>query len=557
MPGRFVLLSVLLLLSAAGAYLLGNGRAPLLDRDEPRYAITSRNMLLTGDYIVPRQYDRPRTAKPPLIYWLQATSMRLLGTTSAAAARLPSSLAMLAVVAAMLLVLRRETDDETALVATTVFAFAGLTGFLAKLAITDAVLVASVAVAMACVYRYWRGDRSWSVFVLWGLATGIAGLTKGPVGLGLQVATVVGLAALAMLDRKFPPQASWTTFDYPGATPISQRHSLGLKWAVALGLVLVVVVPWVVLVTLKEPQFLGKALDHDIVRRSTRGVDGQARPPGFYLMTVFGTFFPWSVLIPAALVLGWKQRHRPLTRFCLAWCLGGWVMFEAVTSKMVHWFLPMFVPLSILTGQAVVDGARGKFTDFRQLGFRIGVGVWAVITVGLGLVPWAAVWRLPPTPAWTAGLMTLWAVGTAVAGAWLLWRHKLYLAVGVMGGAMALMYPVVFGLVVPHLWFAGLGRAVGEDLLARGAVGRGGVIMVGFREPSLAFYQGGSIREAESGDLDTTAATWAAVSSPVWAQLGDATRARWEIVATHRGIAYADAPDTIDVHILRRTTPDH
>jgi 4-amino-4-deoxy-L-arabinose transferase-like glycosyltransferase len=84
------------LLLAALVYLAGNGRVALWDRDEPRYAQTSRQMLRSGDWVVPRLYDEPRTAKPPLIYWLQASAMSV-GGDNAFAARLPSAVAMVLV----------------------------------------------------------------------------------------------------------------------------------------------------------------------------------------------------------------------------------------------------------------------------------------------------------------------------------------------------------------------------------------------------------------------------------------------------------------------------
>ena len=70
---------LLLLLACAGVYLVGNDSVPLWDRDEPRFAQTSRQMLQSGDWVVPRLYDAVRTAKPPLIYWLQACRMKVLG----------------------------------------------------------------------------------------------------------------------------------------------------------------------------------------------------------------------------------------------------------------------------------------------------------------------------------------------------------------------------------------------------------------------------------------------------------------------------------------------
>ncbi len=62
----------LLILAALGVYLAGNGRVSLWDRDEPRYAQTSRQMLQTGDWVVPHLLDKVRTAKPIFIYWCQA-----------------------------------------------------------------------------------------------------------------------------------------------------------------------------------------------------------------------------------------------------------------------------------------------------------------------------------------------------------------------------------------------------------------------------------------------------------------------------------------------------
>jgi len=76
-----------LLLSVPQAALL-----PLLDRDEPRFAEASREMLQSGDIVVPTFNHAPRYAKPPLIYWCQALSFAAFGE-NAFAARLPSLLA--------------------------------------------------------------------------------------------------------------------------------------------------------------------------------------------------------------------------------------------------------------------------------------------------------------------------------------------------------------------------------------------------------------------------------------------------------------------------------
>jgi len=65
---------------------------PLIDRDEPRFAEASREMIERGDYIVPHFNNQVRLDKPPLTYWAQTASYFLFGQNDFAA-RFPSALA--------------------------------------------------------------------------------------------------------------------------------------------------------------------------------------------------------------------------------------------------------------------------------------------------------------------------------------------------------------------------------------------------------------------------------------------------------------------------------
>jgi hypothetical protein len=87
-------LLVATIFTSAFVYLIGNGSVALWDRDEPRYAQTSRQMLQTGDWVVPHYLDNVRTAKPALIYWCQAIAMRVFGDNEFAA-RFPSAMAII------------------------------------------------------------------------------------------------------------------------------------------------------------------------------------------------------------------------------------------------------------------------------------------------------------------------------------------------------------------------------------------------------------------------------------------------------------------------------
>ena len=71
--------------------------------------------------------------------------------------------------------------------------------------ITDAVLLLWVTVAQICMYAMWRGNRSWTVVITLAVMIGLAGLTKGPVILGIQGTTLLALGFLYLIDLFFPP----------------------------------------------------------------------------------------------------------------------------------------------------------------------------------------------------------------------------------------------------------------------------------------------------------------------------------------------------------------
>ena len=65
---------------------------PLIDRDEPRFAEASREMIERGNYIVPYFNNQLRLDKPPLTYWAQVASYQIFGENDFAA-RFPSAIA--------------------------------------------------------------------------------------------------------------------------------------------------------------------------------------------------------------------------------------------------------------------------------------------------------------------------------------------------------------------------------------------------------------------------------------------------------------------------------
>src|SRR5258707_4294294 len=84
----------LLLLFVVGAYFTRMTDLTIRG-EESRRGLIAREMLTTGDWIVPRCQGEPLFSRPPLQNWLIAALALVRGDVDAVALRLPSDVAML------------------------------------------------------------------------------------------------------------------------------------------------------------------------------------------------------------------------------------------------------------------------------------------------------------------------------------------------------------------------------------------------------------------------------------------------------------------------------
>src|SRR5271169_1253865 len=83
-------LSLLVLLVLPAALLYPTRGFHLLEPDEGRYAQIPREMLDSGNWVVPTLQGEPYLDKPPLLYWLVALSYRAFGVSPDAARLVPA-----------------------------------------------------------------------------------------------------------------------------------------------------------------------------------------------------------------------------------------------------------------------------------------------------------------------------------------------------------------------------------------------------------------------------------------------------------------------------------
>ncbi|HWE92687.1 MAG TPA: glycosyltransferase family 39 protein [Tepidisphaeraceae bacterium] len=583
---------ILLLLVAAGVYLAGNAQVSLWDRDEPRYAQCSRQMLQGNDWVVPRLYDDLRTAKPPLIYWCQAAAMRLFGREGGAgafSARLPSSLAVLSTLALLAIVVTRRAGADQAFWTVLVLAGSGLTIMAAKICTTDGVLLLFTTIAQLCLFALWRGNRSWGIVLLMAVALGLGGLTKGPFILGVVACTAVALGAFRLAGKEIERRkvirkarglepvllpahgASSPAGHVPGEgrenlasdetsgvnanrAPLSPGRVVA-QVLVGIAIIAAIVVPWLYLVQHREPEFLGRMF-HEAKGHLEEGREGHHFPPGYHLVVVWGTFMPWSLLLPMAIGIGIRNRKIPEVRFALAATVGPWLMVEFLGTKLPHYLLPAFPAMAFLTAWAIRDCINRTARDMESRLFRVGTGIWAAIVACVGLVPWLAARTFSPQP-W--GVMVLLTIATlALAATVFSFFHarKVVAGAAAMGLGMLVLTFLAYAVFLPSASYMRVSMRVANDLIKAGATHKGDVYMVDYKEPSLGFYQDGTIRERKREFLSPRHRDewpqWLAVTAEAWNEAAPDVRRAYYEIAREKGWAYSDSNRVVEVIVVEK-----
>ena len=338
LAGRWRVLALLALVFAC--LLPGFFSIPVVDRDEARFAQASRQMLESGDYVVPRLGEETRFKKPIGIYWLQTAAAQLTGLGAQAPIwtyRLPSLAGALIAVLLTYAAGRRLFDDDTGFIAAALMGASLMLAVEARLAKTDAALLAAALAGqwvLARAYLARAGERLPTVGVLlfWAaMAIGI--LIKGPI-----VPLLAGLtaASLAAWDRR----AAWLK---------QLRPALGVPF------MLLLVLPWLVAIALQSGgDFFHESVGNDLLGKVATGQESHGAPFGAHFLAFWVAFWPGAALVAAAAPWVWRNRAVPAVRFCLCWLVPFWIVFEFIATKLPHYTLPAYPALALLTAAALV-----------------------------------------------------------------------------------------------------------------------------------------------------------------------------------------------------------
>lgn len=474
---------LLLALLSLALFLPGFFSLPPVDRDEARFVQASKQMIESGDFVDIRFQDEPRYKKPVGIHWLQSAAVALVGKGADSPIwvyRLPSLLGAVSAVLLTAMIGARLFDPRTGILAAMLLAGSILMGVEARLAKTDAVLLACILAAQLGLARAWTerdgiGKPALLPALGFWLALGAGILVKGPI-------ILLACGGTALLVSLLERRGDWL---------LRLRPGLGLPLA---GLV---VTPWLIAIGIQsDGAFFAASVGHDLLGKVLSGQESHGAPPGYYAVAVWLTFWPASLLLFLALPWIWSHRREGAVRFCLAWILPVWVVFELVLTKLPHYVLPAYPALALLSARALADGlpSPGTATAAARWARRLRLLVapaWLTVTAALGAALIALPLALGGDRLYVIIPGTLILMGTAVLALRHLRRRRYrHLPALLLLPAVSLAWLSYAETLPPSmaLWpSASVAALVDEAALTCPTTE---LAATGYREPSLVFLVG-------------------------------------------------------------------
>ncbi len=437
LPASLFLFGILVMLFFAGI-----GRMALMEPDEGRYTEIPREMLATGQYILPHLNGVLYFEKPPLYYWLNALSIKVFGLNEFAARFWSAALGFLGLWLVFALA-DRIRGRRAAWLSVIVLGTSPLYLAMAHIATIDMTLTFFFTLTMVCFYFAHagpEGGRGRERLLWYGMFAGSAltVMSKGLIGIVLPGAIIFLYILLtngwALLKR--------------------------VPWVTGVLIFLVIAAPWHVLAAIGNEHFLYFYFVREHFLRYLTKVSDRYEPFWFFIPVLLWGLLPWTAALPNAI---WEflSKHRPWKvpmkmphPMLYLWLWGGFIFlfFSKSDSKLIPYILPalpafaviaalfvdrlldeprymrrsflLFVILTlvgtVLSGGALLAAAFGFIPSFSRGGFF----PWLALA-GLGVVLFAGAAAVYATfhkwKAWV--LVTALCASSLFAGIWIAALH--------------------------------------------------------------------------------------------------------------------------------------
>ncbi len=387
--------------------------------DETRYLSVAWEMWLRNDFLVPYLNGHAYSHKPPLLFWMFHLGWAAFGVND----WWPKLIGPICALINLLLIRQLAKKlwpnlPEIALLAPWVLISTLLWTLFAPAAMFDILLCCFVLLAMLGILEISR-NHSFTGMVYLSTAIGLGLLSKGPV-IFLHLVPVMFLVRF------------WIDKDTP------RNWSLNLLLAILAGSI--VALSWAVPAALSGGEGFGNEILWRQIADRTIKTEIHVRPIYWYLLFLPLCLFPWFFWPHL-----WRNRLQVTanedsgTRFCMIWFQVGFLLFSVVTSKQIHYLIPLLPAFALLVSRILVFSPQTDSHD--QIAMPVFFMLAGLLLVSLPYLPWFS------TLHWVQGFHSGWGLAVmavaVVMGVSLHLLHKYSVAII----ASALVVGVFIGFI--------------------------------------------------------------------------------------------------------------
>ena len=307
----------------------------LWNPDEPRYAQVAREMMQTGQYVLPHINAEIYPDKPPLFFWLIALVSKPFGDVTAFSARFPSALAALFIILLTYFLGRKLYSPLTGFIAALVLFTSSEFFMITTSARIDIPLTLCTTLALFLFFcGYTRSNGRKKYYIASYLCMGLAVLMKGPVGFFVPfISIMLFLTARKELYRL-------------------KQMQLGKGLLIVAGIAALWLVPACIM---GGEEYTREILGKQIFGRVVSSYSHK-KPFYYYLLNFPVGFLPWSLFIPSACIYFWRKKRENLNiSFPFSWLAGTFIFFTLISGKRSLYLLPLYPAAAILMAKFFHD----------------------------------------------------------------------------------------------------------------------------------------------------------------------------------------------------------
>ena len=315
-------------------FLFNLGGRDLWEPDETRYAVIAREMVQSGNWILPHLNGEIYAEKPAFFFWLVNLSTFFFGANNELTNRFPSTLAGLITLLITFLFGERLFNLRTGFLSSLVLATCLLFPQLSRWMAFDALFTLFFFLTLFCFYRgFEKEEGRRRDYLIAGLFLGLGVLTKGPIAY-LPLPVFMIFASFQKEIKKF-----W-------------NRDLLLGFLLSLAVVFLWLIPacW-----MGGEDYTQKILFGRTIRRLA-GSGKYFHPQSFffYFIRFPIEFLPWTFFIPAAIIfaVGKRKGKGKQLLFLSIWFILVFLFFTISKAKKDNYILPLYPAAAIMVGWA-------------------------------------------------------------------------------------------------------------------------------------------------------------------------------------------------------------